>query len=193
MVARRLCPPPRANGYGEARMGSDNIVCEYSSELITKADLRRLASLAFSYFDDLFERKPYPSGHFRGRLLLLALCQGAALHYLDGSHGVKDFDVWGFFKALPDVSFPPRSHGRCDFGRSRFGRHPDTDHYEGRRVDILGRSIDVGRGEDAIGAVRRWLANGPRGGSAWHLAQRPVIAIDPEPILGRRIWSPGGQ
>jgi hypothetical protein len=72
-------------------------VCEYSFERITKADLRPLAALALDYFNDLFERRPHPSGGFRGRLLLLALCQGAALHYVDGSHGVKDFDVWGFF------------------------------------------------------------------------------------------------
>lgn len=174
-------------------MSGDDVVCEYSLERITKTDLRRLGALTLDYFNDLFARKPYPSGRFRSRLLLLALCQGAALHYVDRSHGVKDFDVWGFFRALPDVSFPPRGHGRRDFGRSRFGRHPDNDHYEGRRVDILGRSIDVGRGDDAIGAVRRWLANGRPGSSAWHLAKRPVIAIYPEPILGRRIWSPAEQ
>jgi hypothetical protein len=165
-------------------------VCEYSFEHITKADLSRLAALALDYFDDLFNRGLNPSGRFRGRLLLLALCQGAALHYLNGAHGVKDFDVWGFFRGLPDASFPPRGHGRRDFGRSRFGRHPDSEHYEGRRVDILGRSIDFGQGEDAIGAVRRWLADRPRGSSGWHLAKRPVIAIYPEWILGTRIWPP---
>jgi hypothetical protein len=166
-------------------------VREYSLERITTADLQRLATLALDYFDDLFKRRPHVSGRFRGRLLMLALCQGAALHSVDGLHGVKDFDVWGFFRALPDASFPYRgAHGRRDFGSSRFGRHPDTDRYEGRRVDILGRSIDVRQGEDAVEAVRRWLANGPRRSSAWYLAQRPVIAIYPEPMLGQRIWLP---
>jgi hypothetical protein len=170
----------------------NNVVCEYSLERITKADLRRLATLALDYFDDLFKRRPYASGRFRGRLLMLALCQGAALHYVDRLHGVKDFDVWGFFRALPDVSFPAKGvRGRRDFGRSRFGRHPDhAGQYEGRRVDVLGRSINVLRGEDAVEAVRRWLANGPRDSSAWYLAQRPVIAIYPETILGQRVWSP---
>jgi hypothetical protein len=170
----------------------NNGVCKYSLERITRADLRRLATLALDYFDDLFKRRAHGSGRFRSRLLLLALCQGAALHYVDGSHGVKDFDVWGFFKALPDVSFPSRGvHGRVDFGRSRFGRHPgDADRYEGRRVDIPGRSINGRPGEDAIGAVRRWLADGRRDSSAWHLAKRPVIAIYPEPLLGQRIWLP---
>jgi hypothetical protein len=168
-------------------------ICEYSLERITRDDLQRLAALALGYFDDLFKRRPHVSGRFRGRLLMLALCQGAALHYVDGLHGVKDFDVWGFFKALPDASFPYRGvHGRRDFGPSRFGRHPNDDPNEtgreGRRVDILGRAIDVGTGEGAAEAVCRWLANGPRGSSAWWLAQRPVIAIHPEPMLGEKIW-----
>ena len=79
-------------------MGS---VVERSFEQITKADLRCLGEIACGYFDDLFGRKPDSSGRFRGRLLLLVLCQGAASHYVDRSHGVKDFDVWGFFKSLP--------------------------------------------------------------------------------------------
>ena len=62
--------------------------------------------------------------------------------------------------------------------------------FAARRVDILGRSIVVGPGEDAIGAVRRWLTSGAHGSSAWHLAKRPVIAIYPEPIFGREIWLP---
>jgi hypothetical protein len=173
----------------------DALVCdEYSLESITRADLKQLATFALDYFDDLFKRRPWTSGRFHGRLQMLALCQGAALHYVDGLHGVKDFDVWGLFRALADVPFPSRGiHGRRDFGLSRFGRHPNgPDRYEGRRVDILGRSIDVRRGENAVGAVRRWLAEGPRGSSAWHLAQRPVIAIYPQAILGQKVWLPTG-
>ena len=167
----------------------NNGVCEYSLERITRADLHRLATLALGYFDDLFKRRPSPSGRFRGRLLVLALCQGAALHYVDRLHGVKDFDVWGFFRSLPNLSFPYRGvHGRLDFGPSRFGR-PHDERYEGRRVDVLGRAIDVQQGEAAVEAVRRWLANGPRGSSAWYLAKRPVIAIYPEALLGQKIWS----
>jgi hypothetical protein len=92
---------------------------------------------------------------------------------------------------LPTVSFPSKGvHGRRDFGPSRFGCHPDDDGYDGRRVDVLGRSINVRRGEDTVEAVRRWLTDGPRGSSAWYLAQRPVIAIYPEAILGQKVWMP---
>jgi hypothetical protein len=166
-------------------------VCERSFGRITAADLRRLATLAQGYFDDLFDRRPSVSGKFRRRLLLMALCQGAALHYVDRSHGIKDFDVWAFFRALPNVQFPNRgTHGRRDFGPSRFGRQPGDKGYQGRRVDILGRSIDVRRGENKAAALRRYLAKGKRGSTPWHLAQRPVIAIYPEAILGRQLWPP---
>jgi hypothetical protein len=32
-------------------------------------------------------------------LVCVALCQGAALHFVDGENGVKDFDVWTFYAA----------------------------------------------------------------------------------------------
>jgi hypothetical protein len=47
-----------------------------------------------------------------------------------------------------------------------------------------------GREKTLLEAVRRWLASGPRGSSAWYLAQRPVIAIYPETIFGQKIWLP---
>src|SRR5262245_50205068 len=49
-----------------------------------------------------------------------------------------------------------------------------------------------GRTTRTTSFLRRWLANGPRGSSAWHPAQGPVIAIYPKPMLGRRIWLPPG-
>lgn len=58
---------------------------------IDVADLMRLAALAAEA--ELFERNPRGSGRYAGRLLGRALCQGAALHYVNGKNGVKDFDV----------------------------------------------------------------------------------------------------
>ena len=64
---------------------------------IDLADLLRLAALAADAEAGLFERNPRGSGRYAGRLLGRALCQGAALHYVNGQNGVKDFDVWSFY------------------------------------------------------------------------------------------------
>lgn len=63
---------------------------------IERSDLLRLAALGGETEAGLFVRHPNGAGRYVGRLLCRALCQGAALHFLDGTNGVKDFDVWSF-------------------------------------------------------------------------------------------------
>jgi hypothetical protein len=166
-------------------------VSERSFERITDEDLERLAAVANETFDDLFRRRPDGAGVYRDRLLLLALCQGAALHFVDGQNGVKDLDVMGFFRTHPDRPFPSRGRWPRDFGPSKFGRHPDDAGFQGRRVDILGRSIDADEGEDGVAAVRRYLTQKPTG-TAGHLATKAVIGVYPPDIRGKVIW-PIGQ
>lgn len=69
---------------------------------ITRSDLDRLALLAEADRDDLFERRPDTGRLYADRLFAVALCQGAALHYVDGTNGVKDFDVWSFYDQHPE-------------------------------------------------------------------------------------------
>lgn len=63
--------------------------------------------------------------------MCVALCQGAAKHFVDMEagakrpNGVKDFDVWSFFAAIPGQQFPAAiRHRHFDFGPSRFGAEP---------------------------------------------------------------------
>jgi hypothetical protein len=80
---------------------------ERSLARIDSSDLIRLAALAAEAEARLFARHPDGAGRYAGRLLSRALCQGAAVHYLDGRKGVKDFDVWSFYAALsrPKIGF----------------------------------------------------------------------------------------
>ncbi len=78
---------------------------------IEKSDLLRLAALAADADSELFRRNPGNSGRYAGRLLGRALCQGAALHYVNGHNGVKDFDVWSFYAQYDDWPFPARWRG----------------------------------------------------------------------------------
>jgi hypothetical protein len=122
-----------------------------SLERIDGDDLLRLAELAAEVEASMFERNPTGAGRYAGRLLCRALCQGAALHYLDATNGVKDFDVWSFYAERDDGPFPYRWRGTADYGPSKFGRYPsDAPTYTGRRVDFLGRSLRVPRDADRL-------------------------------------------
>ena len=128
-----------------------------SFKRIRTEDLARLAAIARADRNDLFRRNPELAAVYADRLLCVALCQGAALHYLDGRNGVKDFDVWSFFKAHPRRAFPARRNMHRDFGDRRFGVSPDRPVFVGRRVDLIGRSIPFQPGQTAVEAVREYL------------------------------------
>lgn len=64
---------------------------------IERADLKRLLAIAQADLQSFFDRRPDWARQYERRLLAIALCQGAALHVLNGRRGVHDFDVWSFF------------------------------------------------------------------------------------------------
>lgn len=120
---------------------------------ITDEHLRRLAEFAKADRDGLFRRNPHLAV-YRHRILMTALCQGAALHFVNGINGVKDLDVYTFYAQHPGVGYPYRRRGVADFGDSEHGRHPDDHHLVGRRVDMLGRALKVSPSAEPIAAVR---------------------------------------
>ena len=152
------------------------------------ADLLCLAALAGYAEAELFDRNPRGSGRYAGRLLGRALCQGAALHYVNGKIGVKDFDVWSFYAQHDDWPFPARWRGTRDFGPSKFGRYSgDPPQYAGRRVDLLGRSLPAAPGTDPAHAIHDYLAAG-RTTSARALAAKAVVLIYPIGRVGEIVW-----
>jgi hypothetical protein len=158
---------------------------ERSFEPIDSEDLARFASIALCDRDDFFSRHARLQ-HF----LCSALCQGAAKHYMDRVGGVKDVDVWSFFvktEGVPD--FPARRRVERDLGPSKFGVHPDDAErgFSGRRVDLLGCSIDVALGEGPVEAVRRYLRE-CNTGSAWHLQKKAVVLLEPKELAGTLVW-----
>jgi hypothetical protein len=160
---------------------------------IDVADLLRLAALAADAEAELVGRNPNGSGRHVGRLLGRALCQGAAVHYVNGKNGVKDFDVWSFYAQYDDWPFAPRWRATRDFGPSKFGRYPgDPQRYSGRRVDLLGHSLPAAPGTDPADAIRRYLA-ARRTDSARALAAKAVILIDPHSRAGEIVWPTGSH
>jgi hypothetical protein len=154
---------------------------ERSMEKITDEDLKKLASIAATDRGDFLSRRPQYTGVF----LCSALCQGAALHFVDEKNGVKDFDIWSFYaeeKGVP--TFPPRRHVQVDFGESKFGKEPGAS-LKGRRVDIFCRSIESN--ENAIESVQRYLRDHPTD-SAYLLAKKAAVLLEPTNLRGRIIW-----
>ena len=155
---------------------------------IDRNDLLRLAELAAEVEAGLFARNPQGAGRYTDRLVCRALCQGAALHYLDARNGVKDFDVWSFYVQRADLPFPYRWRGTADYGPSKFGRYPgDPPSYTGRRVDFLGRSLPAPVGADPAAVLRDYLS-AARTASAKALAAKAVILLTPEHRGGERVW-----
>jgi hypothetical protein len=163
---------------------------ERSFEPITKRDLRRLGAIALGDLDSLFKRYPHTGRFYKNRLFAIALCQGAALHYVDGSNGVKDFDVWSFFRAHRSRPFPYRRNASADFGDPKFGKSPGRSDYVGRCIDLLGRSLDFPGSQSPEVALREYLSTGSTA-TARALAQKAVVLIYPPEFLGRVVWPDG--
>lgn len=166
----------------------NRIISNRSIVKITKRDLEKLASIACEDRKDFFKRYPRWKQLYKDRTLFVALCQGAALHYVDGRNGVKDFDVWTFYKKHSKGHYPYRRIGTRDFGLSKFGVHPKLKNtYKGRKVDLIGRSIVFLKNESAIVTLQNYLKN-HNTQSAKLLSQKAVVIIRPKKYLGKIIW-----
>jgi hypothetical protein len=104
-----------------------------SYKTILRSDLQRLAEIAELDSEAFFRRKPDYAA-LRDRVLAVALCQGAALHYVNGRNGIKDLDVWTFYSGHPDLKiFPPRRRKSYDFENRKFGMTSGCPQFIGRR------------------------------------------------------------
>lgn len=148
-------------------------------EPLTSAHLDRLVEIARRDREGLFERNPHLAV-YGDRSLTVALCQGAAQHYVDGRNGIKDMDVWTLYAAAPGVQYPYRRRGEVEFGPS------ELSDWSGR-VDLLGRSLQypVGMAPESVWQdylTKRWTV------SAWHLAKKPVVLLEPAARRGEIVW-----
>lgn len=159
---------------------------------ITRRDLRKLlagsqARLRAHFVDG--QGRKWQRWYDFDRPLAVALCQGAALHYVDLTNGVKDFDVW-FFYPFHTRHLPYRTVWRWDFGPGRIRRHPGEASVTGRVVDVIMRSIHEMMPERPVVSLQRYLEGGQTP-SARALAQKAVVLLAPERLLGRVVWYRG--
>ena len=163
-----------------------------SYERIQHDDLQRLGQIAKRDGESFFARNP-KYAPLQNYVLAVALCQGAALHFVDGRNGIKDLDVWTFYADVPGLQYPPRRPVACyDFGNDKFGRTRDFEHFTGRKVDCLGRSLEAQLGTPATVALRQYL-EAARTRSAGELAGKAVVLIEPLESLGTIVWPINAQ
>lgn len=148
-------------------------------EPLTKAHLSHLGALAARDRERLFARCPHLA-IYRERLLCVALCQGGALHYVDGCNGVKDLDVWSFYASGPGPQYPPRRKAHATYPASGLTGWSE-------RVDLLGRYIDLVADPDPVAHLLHNLRTQPTY-SARCLAEKAVVLIEPHARLGEVIW-----
>lgn len=160
---------------------------ERSLEAITRSDLKRLAKLAREEREDFFGRHPEWSMLYRRRVIASALCGDAALHYLNGTTGVAEFEVWTFYAQHAEAPYPPHQVSHRDFGPSRFGSLPQQQAYAGRRVVLTGRSLDCAPDDSPVEVLQRYLRRGETP-SARELREKAVVLIEPEDSLGYVVW-----
>ena len=188
-------PQPTANplrGLSAAELGRscgrESVVHEERSlQAIDEHDLRRLVRLALDDLEDLYRRKHHIRDMCKGKLLCLALCQGAALHYLDQATGVKDFDVWSFFERTGTGQFPYRRRAEVDFGSPKFGLTPGFPNFVGRKVDLLGRSISVSPDESPLVSLSRYISEATTS-TPRHLAEKAGVILHPDEYFGQILW-----
>jgi hypothetical protein len=171
-------------------MALNDDLAERSYAPIEEGDLRRLAELAAKDRQDFFSRCPQYAP-YAARVVCVALCQGAALHYVNHKNGVKDIDLWTFYARHPEIRYPwRRPVANADFGQSKFGRNAGDVGYQGRRVDLIGRDIPCAVDSDPVEAVQRYLSN-PTTETAVELSQKAVVIIESSHLIGKIVWCKG--
>ena len=99
---------------------------EKSFEPITEQDLKELVKLTLIEHETFFKRKPEYESFYKNTLLAIVLGQGASSHYRDGKYGIKDFDIYIFYKEHPEKRMWIRRVKKIKSNLEKFG-NPNVD------------------------------------------------------------------
>lgn len=156
-----------------------------SYRAIENEDLEKLAEIARRDRENFFAKYPEWAETYAERVLGITLCQGAAQHYIDGTTGINDFDIYTFYRKNPDKHWYAKRIKAYDFSDPKFGQSVNRPDWVGRRVDCMGRAIEAGTGEDVISSLRRYLREA-RSETAKLLAEKAIVLL--EPHCGMVVW-----
>lgn len=154
----------------------------YINQPVTSNELLSLAKLAIAEEEAFFTRNSHLVEPYRKRLILAALCQGAALQYLGCGYGVKDFDVHFFYAQNPNKRRLTRKVKREYACVAAFSEMP----IDFIRTTIPGTQPHT-EPEVAIQTVQEFLRSKPTP-NACHLSQKAVIGLYPHEVFAEQIW-----
>jgi hypothetical protein len=156
----------------------------YIDRPVGRPELQSLATLAGEEESNFFDRNPHLIEVYRERLIVVALCQGAALQYLQRGKGVNDFDIHFFYLQNPAKPRLSRSVKRIS---ATVGSFPNAS------VDFIRTVLPSARQapgrENSIELLQTFLRNPPTG-NALHLSKKGVIGLLPDKLFGMVIWEP---
>ena len=148
-------------------------------EPISGLDLEVLQELALKEHDAFFQRNPRLREAYHSSLVGIALCQGAAWHYINTSIGIKDFDIWLFYRKSEKVNL------RCRHRKSV------EDGYKRRRIDSLRRAIDRDLcdvySNEADKCIMQYLLQRDTQTKRL-LLRKSVVGLFPDQIVGKIMW-----
>lgn len=155
---------------------------EYLNQAVTDNELRDLVVLARNEEQAFFSRNPHLMDLYQGRLVLIALCQGAALQYIGSGYGVKDFDIHFFYAQNPNKPRLSRAVKRIHANVGTFPEKP---------IDfvrtVIPRIDPPSTPDGVINSVRHFLKHTPTA-NAWNLAQKAVVGLMPSHLYAIQIW-----
>jgi hypothetical protein len=165
------------------------MVIDRSHEQITTEDLKDLYNGSVQRLREYFingQGVKWEELYNIEKPLAVALCQGSAMHYHDGVNGIKDFDVW-FFYPFNQRHLPYRTIWTWDYKNPKFGRHSSIPGYEGRKVDVLVRSIRNYTEKEPVKTIYQFLQY-ENTASSNELAKKAVVMLNPASLLGKVVW-----
>ena len=154
----------------------------YIDQPVTMEELRCLAKHARMEEKAFFTRNPHLVEPYRERLILVALCQGAALQFLGCGYGVKDFDIHFFYAQNPD---------KKRLSRAVKPYKEDVGDFSNAPIDYIRTVVPNAqpclKPEEVIQTVQEFLRRKPTA-NAYHLSKKAVIGLYPDEVFEKQIW-----
>lgn len=148
-------------------------------EPISKLDLKELQRLALKEHETFFKRNPCLKKAYHSSLIGIALCQGAASHYINPNVGIKDFDIWLFYRKNQNINFWCRRRKSVENG------------YKCKRIDFLRGTINRDLcnfyPNEADKCIIEYLLQRNTKTKRF-LLKKAIIGLFPNKIFGNVIW-----